>query len=153
QGEDLIDEIASTRPAPGSLAIWWLGQSGFLVKSRDATFVIDPYLSDHLTRKYTGTARPHVRMTEAPLRDRDLPDGDTVLASHKPSDHLDPGTLPDLMAASPRARLGLPAPLIDHARSIGLDEDRLVGLEAGQVWEFCGVRVRAVPSAHEALDV
>jgi L-ascorbate metabolism protein UlaG (beta-lactamase superfamily) len=153
QGEGLVAEVASTLTAPGSVAIWWLGQSGFLLKSPDATLVIDPYLSEHLTRKYAGTERPHIRMTEAPLRGSDLRDVDMVLVSHKHSDHLDPGTLPDLMTASHRAQLGLPAPLIDHARSIELDEARLVGLETGQAWGRSGIRVRAVPSAHEALDV
>ena len=58
-------KIHGTRPALGTIAIWWLGQSGDLIKSRFGTLVIDPYLSEHLTRKYEGTARPHVRMTRA----------------------------------------------------------------------------------------
>jgi len=95
QGPELIDEILETHPFPGSLAIWWLGQSGFLIKSDGGILVIDPCLSEHLTRKYEGTSRPHVRMTRAPLRGADLTVVDVVLASHKHSDHLDPGTLPD----------------------------------------------------------
>ena len=34
QGRELIDEIAGTVPPAGSLVVWWLGQSGFLIKSR-----------------------------------------------------------------------------------------------------------------------
>ena len=33
-GQQLIDEIAGTVPPAGSLVVWWLGQSGFLIKSR-----------------------------------------------------------------------------------------------------------------------
>ncbi|MFO0956270.1 MAG: MBL fold metallo-hydrolase [Isosphaeraceae bacterium] len=152
KGKELVAEIDAIDPAPGELAIWWLGQSGFLLKSRLGTLLIDPYLSEHLTAKYAGTDRPHIRMTEAPLRGVDLRRIDLILASHKHSDHLDPGTLPPLMAASPTSMLGLPAPLLDHACSIGLPADRLIGLEAGQSWELRGFRVRAIPSAHEALD-
>ena len=65
-GHDLTDEIAKTSPQAGSLAIWWLGQSGFLIKSRNGLLAVDLYLSDHLTNKYAGTGRPHVRMTRAP---------------------------------------------------------------------------------------
>jgi len=137
---------------PAYLYVWWLGQSGFLVKSRQGLLVIDPYLSEHLTRKYAGTAKPHVRMTEAPLRGEDLVGVDLILASHKHSDHLDPGTLPGLMAASPGARLVVPAPLVGHAESLGLPGDRIVGLEAGQTQECAGFRVLGVPSAHEGLD-
>ena len=151
-GQALLDEIHDTRPGPGTVVVWWLGQSGFLLKSSAATVLVDPYLSEHLTRKYEGTKRPHVRMTRAPLRGSDLAGIDLVLSSHKHSDHLDPGTLPDLMAASRRALLGLPEPLVDHAIGLGLPRDRLIGLVAGQTLERPGVSVRAVPSAHEGLD-
>jgi L-ascorbate metabolism protein UlaG (beta-lactamase superfamily) len=61
--------------------------------------------------------------------------------------------MPDLLAGSSEAMLGLPAAIIDHAvESVGLDPSRLVGLEAGQTIERGGFRVRAIPSAHEGLD-
>jgi L-ascorbate 6-phosphate lactonase len=151
-GDALLQEIGSTGSGPGVLSVWWLGQSGYLLKSRSGTLVIDPYLSEHLTRKYEGTNKPHVRMTRAPFRGEELQDVDLALSSHKHSDHLDPGTMPDLLAASPTARLVLPASLVEHAVSLGLPDDRLVGLEAGQSFESHGFSVRAVPSAHEGLD-
>ena len=152
QGPELIEEILETHPFSGSLAIWWLGQSGFLIKTDGGILVIDPYLSEHLTRKYEGTARPHVRMTRAPLRGADLETVDLVLASHKHSDHLDPETLTELLAASADARLVLPKSLMDHARAIGLPSHRYSGTDAGEVVERAGFRVRAVPSAHEQID-
>jgi L-ascorbate metabolism protein UlaG (beta-lactamase superfamily) len=151
-GPDLVAEIEATRPVGGTLAVWWLGQSGFLLKSAEATVVIDPYLSEHLTRKYEGTARPHVRMTRAPLRGRDLSGVDAVLCSHKHSDHLDPGTLPDLLAASPAARLVVPEALVNYAAGLGLPRERIEGLDAGASWNRSGLTVRAVASAHEGLD-
>ena len=38
----------------GALHLWWLGQSGFLVKLDDRYLLLDPYLSDSLTEKYEG---------------------------------------------------------------------------------------------------
>jgi L-ascorbate metabolism protein UlaG (beta-lactamase superfamily) len=152
QGAELKAEIAATVPAAGSLAVWWLGQSGFLVKSPRGMLVIDPYLSEHLTSKYAGTARPHVRMTRAPLRGSDLVDVDLVLASHKHSDHLDPGTIPDLLASSPDARLVLPAALLGYAADLGLPRPRMVGLRAGETVTEQGFTIRTLPSAHEGLD-
>jgi L-ascorbate metabolism protein UlaG (beta-lactamase superfamily) len=152
-GRELIEQIEGHVPAPGSVCVWWLGQSGFLIKSRRGLLAIDLYLSESLTRKYEATDRPHVRMTRAPLRGGDLRGVDLVLASHRHSDHLDPGTLPDLLAASPRAVLALPAALLEPARGLGLPADRLVGLDAEATVERAGFRVRAVPSAHEGLDV
>src|SRR5205823_574472 len=115
---------------------------GFLIKSRAGILLVDPYLSEHLTHKYAGTDRPHVRMTRAPLRGGDLAGIDLVLASHKHSDHLDPGTLPDLLAASPRAKLVVPEPLIEHARGLGLPADRLVGMVAGTTFADAGFTIR-----------
>jgi L-ascorbate metabolism protein UlaG (beta-lactamase superfamily) len=154
QGTELQAEIAATRPVAGSLAVWWLGQSGFLIKSRRGMIVVDPYLSEHLTKKYAATDRPHVRMTRAPLRGGDLAGVSLVLASHRHSDHLDPGTLPDLLTASPAARLIVPAAIREHALGLGLPAGRLLGLVAGETFadETSGFTIRAVPSAHEALD-
>jgi L-ascorbate metabolism protein UlaG (beta-lactamase superfamily) len=151
-GAPLLEQIRSTTPNPGTLAVWWLGQSGYVIKSRWSTLLIDPYLSEHLTAKYEGTSRPHIRMTRAPLRGAELSPVDFVLSSHKHSDHLDPGTVPDLLTASPEARLLLPESLGEHAGSLGISPQRAVGLRAGGTFEERGVRVRAVPSAHEGLD-
>jgi L-ascorbate metabolism protein UlaG (beta-lactamase superfamily) len=151
-GAALIAEIAGTEPEPGTLAVWWLGQSGFLVKSPRGVLLIDPYLSEHLTAKYAGTGREHVRMTAAPCRGGDLGMVDLVLASHKHSDHLDPGTLPALLAAAPRAALALPEAIEGHAEGLGLPAARRIGMVAGMMIEAAGFRVRAVPAAHEGLD-
>ncbi|WP_406700538.1 MBL fold metallo-hydrolase [Singulisphaera sp. Ch08] len=151
-GGELLDQIAATNPAPGSLVIWWLGQSGYLVKSSTGTMVIDPYLSEHLTTKYEGTGKPHVRMTRSPFRGFELRRVDLVLSSHKHSDHLDPGTMPELLETSPEAPLLLPEALIEHAVGLGLPTDRLVGLDAGGDFRHRGFRIEAIPSAHEGLD-
>jgi L-ascorbate 6-phosphate lactonase len=151
-GRDLIDEIVATVPPVGSVSVWWLGQSGFLFKSSHGLAAVDLYLSEHLTKKYETTERPHVRMTPAPIRGEDLCGVDLILASHKHSDHLDPGSLPALLAASPGAVVVLPESIIDHALQLGLPRKKLVGLDAGDTLERSGFRVHAVPAAHEGLD-
>ncbi len=152
QGPELIAEIASTTPGPGSLVIWWLGQSGYLIKSSTGLLAIDLYLSEHLTRKYADTPRPHIRMTRAPVRGGDLRKIDLILASHRHSDHLDPGTLPDLLAASPESQLLVPESIRAYALALGLEGCRILGIDAGEAFEQAGFRVRAIPSAHEGLD-
>jgi L-ascorbate metabolism protein UlaG (beta-lactamase superfamily) len=151
-GAGLKAELETTDPGAGALVVWWLGQSGYLIKSRSGSLLIDPYLSEHLTEKYAATDRPHIRMTRSPLRGADLTTINLVLASHKHSDHLDPGTIPDLLAASPGARLVVPAAIIGHACQLGCPPEQLVGLVAGETHEDHGFRIRAVPSAHEGLD-
>lgn len=151
-GAELAQEIATTVVPGGALSIWWLGQSGFVVKSSRATLVIDPYLSDSLTHKYADSPRPHVRMTALAMEPQSLAPLDLVLCSHKHSDHMDGDTLRPLLAANPSALVGLPACLAAHAQEIGVPEPRQHPLVAGDVLSRAGFHVRAVPSAHEALD-
>src|SRR5262249_9543823 len=61
-------------------------------------------------------------------------------------------TLPDLLTASPRATLVLPAALLAHAHDLGLPPDRLAGLAAGETFHSAGFTLRALPAAHESLD-
>ncbi len=91
-------------------------------------------------------------MTECPIRPDELTGIDLILSSHKHSDHMDPGTLPGLMRANPGAVLVVPEALVEHASSLGLPADRLVGIDAGRAYERAGFHVRAMPSAHEGLD-
>ncbi len=150
-GRELLEEIAGTAPPAGAMFVWWLGQSGFLFKTRRGMLAIDLYLSEHLTRKYEATSRPHIRMTRAPICGHDLVGLDVVLASHKHSDHFDPGTLPGVLAHS-RAVLVLPESIRDHALESGLPAERLIGVDQGDSVERAGFRIRAIPSAHEGLD-
>jgi L-ascorbate metabolism protein UlaG (beta-lactamase superfamily) len=151
-GRQLLDDVRECSPEPGTLALWWLGQSGFLVKSRFGMLLIDPYLSDSLTRKYANSTRPHVRMTEIPIEPWELTGVDLVLCSHKHSDHMDPETLVPLMGANQKAELGVPEALIHHAEKLGLPARRLFGLDDGWQYEAAGFRVHALASAHEGLD-
>lgn len=144
----LIADIEAAAPAPGEICIWWLGQSGYAIKTASALVYIDLYLSEHLTQKYAATEKPHIRMTESPLRGGDITNASFVLASHKHSDHLDPGTLPDLFATSPDARLILPAALVDHATSLGLDRDRLIPTRGDETLTLDAITVHSLPSAH-----
>lgn len=151
-GAALMHDIQTAQVAPGAVALWWLGQSGYAIKTASALVYVDLYLSEHLTAKYAQTVKPHIRMTASPLRGHEISGAEFVFASHKHSDHLDPGTLPDLFAASPQARLVLPAALIDHAVGLGLARDRLIPTRGDETLHLGPLTVHSLPSAHPDLD-
>jgi L-ascorbate 6-phosphate lactonase len=151
-GRDLLDEIDSTTVAQGEMAIWWLGQSGYALKTASTLLYIDLYLSEHLTVKYADTPKPHNRMTRAPLRGQEITQAGLVFASHKHSDHLDPGTIPDLFAASPQAQLVLPTAVVDHAVGLGLQRERLLPTRGDEIFTQGTVTIHSFPSAHPGLD-
>ncbi|MFP4323179.1 MAG: MBL fold metallo-hydrolase [Anaerolineales bacterium] len=152
RSQALLDDIATTQLDPGQMAYWWLGQSGYAFKTASMTWYVDLYLSEHLTHKYANTPKPHIRMTEAPIRGHELREVGLVFSSHKHSDHLDPGTMPDLFEASPSAKLVLPKALVQHAVEMGLDEARLIPTRGDETLTLGALTVHVIPSAHPGLD-
>jgi L-ascorbate metabolism protein UlaG (beta-lactamase superfamily) len=107
-GEALLDDVRGADPDPGLLHLWWLGQAGFLVAWRGRHLLLDPYLSDSLTRKYADTDKPHERMTELVVEPERLSLVDVVTSSHAHTDHLDPDTLRALLTARPDVEIVAP---------------------------------------------
>lgn len=89
----LAQRISSLSPPSDEVLLYWLGQAGFLIRTKQASWLIDPYLSDSLAEKYKGKHYPHIRMMPAPIRVQDLTNVDGVLCTHKHTDHMDAGTL------------------------------------------------------------
>ncbi len=129
--------------AVGALHLWWLGQSGFLVKLDDRYLLLDPYLSDSLTEKYAGTATPHVRMTRRVVDPARLSFVDVVTASHGHTDHLDPVTLRTLR---PRVLVCPP-----ELRALAFERAGLVPrtVDIDETITIAGFELTAVPAEHE----
>ena len=153
QNEAFLADVEAARQNPAALHIWWLGQSGFLVQWQGHHLLLDPYLSDSLTRKYEQTDKPHVRMTERVVFPHDLDFVDVVTSSHSHTDHLDAETLLPIMAANPRLQMVVPAAnrtLV--AERMLCDEAQLLALDDGEELEVAGFRLFAVPAAHEQIE-
>ncbi len=151
-----LADVAAVRAQPTSdaLTLWWLGQSGFLVHYRSEFLLFDPYLSDSLTTKYATTDKPHVRMTARVIDPARLDFIDVVTSTHNHTDHLDADTLLPLFAASPHAKLILPAANIDFAaqRLSAAHRARFVPLADGERVTIGAFTLEAVPAAHEHLS-
>ena len=135
---------------PWKLRIWWLGQSGFLVRAPGGYLLFDPYLSDSLTRKYAGSDRPHVRISERVV----APDrlwANVVFSTHNHTDHLDAETLNALLVP-PQCTMIIPeANRSIVAERLKLAADIPVGLDVGGTITASGCYVYAVPAAHPDL--
>ena len=111
--------------------------------------MIDPYLSDTLTRKYENTAKPHVRMTERVVSPKKLDFIDVVTSSHNHTDHLNAGTLLPLLQANPALTVIISAANRQFAADrLGVQLERLTLVHAdGEPVTF-----HAIPSAHDSLE-
>jgi L-ascorbate metabolism protein UlaG (beta-lactamase superfamily) len=151
--DTLLSEIRSTTTDANSFACWWLGQSGFLIKWQGKHLLLDPYLSDSLTKKYAATEKPHVRMTELVVDPAKLDFIDIVTSSHNHTDHLDAETLMPLMQSNTRLKMLIPeANRTFVAERIKCETSWLIGINAGQSLDIQGFKFTAIPAAHEKID-
>ena len=150
----LLDDVRTAETEePDALHLWWLGQSGFLVVAGGRRVLLDPYLSDALTRKYASTDKPHVRMTERVVDPALLDRVDVVTSSHAHTDHLDAETLGPVLRANPDAALVIPeADRVLVAERLGVEVDRPVGLDDGTRTDLGGVELHGVAAAHDAVE-
>jgi len=146
--------LTDIKSAPDdALHLWWLGQSGFLVRHGDDRFLFDPYLSDTLTKKYAGTDKPHVRLTEQVVDPARLTGIQAVTSSHLHTDHLDHGTLLPLRQANPGVKLILPRAIQTQATErLGDWEDAFLPINAGESVTVGNITFRAIPAAHNELQ-
>lgn len=134
------------------VALWWLGQAGFLIRIGGINILIDAYLSDVLSEKYKGKTFPHVRMMPPPIAPESLEGIDFCISSHAHSDHMDPGLIPVLKETSPECRFIVPEAVRNVAMERGVPEDRLLFANAGESINMGeGLSLTAIPAAHEEI--
>ena len=156
--------LASIKESPrenGHFNLWWLGQSGYLIQWNRATgnstssrhLLIDPYLSNSLTRKYADTDKPHIRMTEIIIDPTQLDFVDVVTSSHNHTDHLDADTLIPLMDLNQKMKIVVPAANRNFAADrLQVDTKQLIGSDAGKSMTIADIVINGVPAAHETLE-
>ncbi|MDX1992223.1 MAG: MBL fold metallo-hydrolase [bacterium] len=151
RGTQLLSDIDNTQVQPGQVAIWWLGQSGYAIKTASTLVYIDLYLSESLSEQTSGGVE-HIRMTEAPLRGNEITNAGWVFSSHGHPDHFDGATLLPLMTASPNAKLILPASEAESAVKAGIAHERQLPMRGNDTLQVGGLTVHALPSAHPNFD-
>jgi L-ascorbate metabolism protein UlaG (beta-lactamase superfamily) len=142
---DLVRDIHQADAA--SPTLWWLGHSGFAIKYEGIVFYVDPCLS---------TPPGRTRIAAAPMTAAEATNADLILCTHTHAAHMDPGTLPDILTASPRVKIVLPKSAAEHACSLGIPLDRMTTTDSDLRVEYFKNgpygRVYAVPSAHPELN-
>ncbi len=154
QDDAFLEDVSRAKRNPDQLHLWWLGQSGFLIQWQGHHLLIDPYLSDSLTKKYTGTNKPHVRMTERVIAPERLDFVDVVTSSHNHTDHLDGETLAPLLKVNPNLTLLVSRANINFAAErLQVPAKRLTSIRVGgEPVNINPFTFYAIPSAHETLE-
>ena len=140
-GRRLLADIQSRRVPESALGIWWLGQASFVIRGAGLTVYVDPYL----------TPSPR-RLVPPPFAPEQVVNADLVLCSHDHADHIDPGALPGIAQASPRASVLVPGVARDRVVGLGVPAERVVVPPVDEPVAYGPLTVTAIPAAHEELD-
>lgn len=145
---DLIARIDALVVPPGQLALWALGQAGFVIKGGDTIAYIDPYLSDSIAESGGPPRRFPV-----PLNPADAAHAQVVFATHEHLDHLDMATLTPLLGAATGATLITSPQARDIAVKAGIAPERVVTPRLGERREVAGLAYTPIPAAHYPYEV
>jgi L-ascorbate 6-phosphate lactonase len=134
--ETPIDRLRDMPLGSDGVALWWLGQAGFIIRAGSAIALVDPFLSPHDGRMYESALPP----SSAGI--------DIVLCTHEHADHFDADAAPAIAAASPSATFIVPAPIADMVTEAGVPADRVRGVQPGDELEQAGIGIRPIPARH-----
>jgi L-ascorbate metabolism protein UlaG (beta-lactamase superfamily) len=153
QNNTFLASVRRVAKDTSHLHLWWLGQSSFLIQFQGKYLLLDPYLSDSLTKKYAATDKPHIRMTERVIAPEHLDFIDVVTSSHNHTDHLDAETLLPLMQVNPDLKVVVSKANLEFAANrLQVSPERLTPIVQDQAITFEPFTLYAVPAAHETLE-
>ncbi len=140
---NLRDEIDVTTVAEGTIALWWLGQAGYALKTSSGMLaLIDAYLSDIVEELY-GQPRLVPRLLDPATARPDI-----IFATHWHEDHYDTGAIGLLMANSSALVIG-PQSVAARVKGSGVAPERVIGLDRGQTVDARGITVTGTFARHE----
>ncbi|MCL5995454.1 MAG: MBL fold metallo-hydrolase [Chloroflexi bacterium] len=145
--ERLADQIKTTTVEPGGLAIFWIGQAGFVYKTpAGGVIYVDPYLTDFVAR-----ALPHIgygfkRITGCPIEAGEV-DADLVVSTHAHEDHLDQDAIPILLKNERIHFAGAPD-CREKYQQLGVPSTRYRIIHVGQTLRVKDVDVTGVYADH-----
>lgn len=151
--EALLADADQYRSDKTNFHLWWLGQSGYLLQWKGKRILIDPYLSDSLTKKYANTNKPHVRMSERVIDPRLFKDILVVTSSHNHTDHLDGETLIPLLKNNPHIHFIVPeANRAFVADRVQCDKSFPIGLNDGDMHIIADFSFYGIPAKHNEIE-
>jgi L-ascorbate 6-phosphate lactonase len=132
-GNLVVDQI---RAHHKGIAVWWTGNSGWLIKSDDLLIGTDLTLDND-----EKVQPPPVTASEI------APDLNVVFVTHHHSDHCNPETL-RVLVQSGKCVFILPSPCLKELAGIHIPSDRLIVPEPLHPFTVKGIRVEPIHAIH-----
>ena len=136
-----MQAIIDTKVEDGTVAMWWLGQMGLIVKSGSTMIVIDYFAVPFNTRQVAP-----------PIPAEELTGVDAFLGTHNHIDHIDHPSWRVWAKTHPEAKFVFPRA---HSRAVsndGIADRNALGMNAGESVRIGDMTIHAIAASHEFLD-
>lgn len=141
-GIELINDIDDCILKNEETAFWWLGQLGYVIKMGEIVIYLDVFLADWPGRKVPPLLKPE-----------EIVNADFIMGTHDHIDHIDREVWHQLSLSSPNAKFVVPKLHINElSDNLNIPKDRFIGLDDGLSFIEKGLKISAIPAAHEFLD-
>lgn len=141
----LQKKIDETVMQAGELALFYLAQAGFCVKTSGGKRIfIDPYLSDACERLFGFK-----RMIPAPINAEEL-SADLYLITHHHADHLDPDAMP-LIVKKTGTHFIIAPDCVAFFEEHAVSKDRYTVIREGETITWNDMNIRAIYADHGEL--
>ena len=131
------------------VGLWFLGQSGYIMRADSVTLVIDPYLSDSVKK----IAPEFGRLYPPPISPADL-SADIFIVTHDHLDHLDPETIDAYNHKEDTIFVG-PRLVCKKLATLGIPASNIHRIDSGESATIRGVTITgiyALPTEVEVID-
>lgn len=136
-----MQAILDTQVENGTVALWWLGQMGLVVKSGSTLIVIDYFAAPFPTRQVAP-----------PVPAEEMVGVDAFLGTHNHIDHIDHPSWRIWAKNNPEAKFVFPRA---HRRTVsndGIADRNALGMNAGESVRIGDMTIHAIAASHEFLD-
>jgi L-ascorbate 6-phosphate lactonase len=143
QRANLMEEVRSTEVPLDHVAIWWIGQAGYIIKTtRGMVLIIDAYLSGG-----------NIRMIPPPIEPKEIK-CDLYLTTHNHIDHADLKSIEKIPKGNVEIFVG-PRDVVAGLTKLGIDKRRIREVNVGGEVNHKDIRVRGtfcIPTDETVLD-
>lgn len=146
-----IKRLKNQPVIPGTVALYWLGQAGFLIKTADdRLLVVDPYYTDSVYHKFRKENGYSFKRLSAPLIDPEDLIYDDIYISHEHEDHLDVEAFPQISRGG-HTKVFCGQTCAKVLQSCDVSAEKIAVTQIGDTINRKGYSVRIIPANHSDL--
>lgn len=144
--------LNQTKVQPSSVAVFWIGQAGFLLKTAGGKLIlIDPYLSDSVYEQTKKEDNYSFKRLTSALFTPDEIEFDLIFCSHEHGDHMDVGSMAAL-TNNRKTKVYSNPKGIESALKAGVPSGRITKIERGEQLDFGEFTLKTLTAQHGTLS-